>query len=451
MSIVHSSVVDAPCDEVFAWHARPGALHRLLPPWQPMRAVREAESLADGRAVLGLPGGLRWYAQHQAEDYDAPHRFSDHRITDGVRSAPALLSGPWEHRHEFAEEPGGRTRMTDRVETAVPAAVLRATFRFRHRRVAEDLARHAQARDAGLDASTIAVTGASGMVGEQLCAFLRTGGHRVISLVRREARGPDERTWRPDDPDAGLLDGVDAVIHLAGAPIAGRFTDKHKAQIRESRVGPTRLLAEVAAGAGPTGPSVFVSASAIGFYGHSRPGEELDEHTSPGDDFLAGVVSDWEEAARPAADAGLRTAQIRTGIVQSPLGGTLRLQRPIFAAGLGGRLGNGRQYLSWIDLDDLIDVYHRALYDDELSGPINATAPGPVTGAVYAKTLAGVMSRPALLPVPAFGPALLLGSQGAEELALADQFALPDALLSRGHEFRRPALAECLRHQLGKE
>ncbi|MFZ2512215.1 MAG: TIGR01777 family oxidoreductase [Gordonia sp. (in: high G+C Gram-positive bacteria)] len=449
MGIVHSSTVDATCDEVFAWHSRPGALHRLLPPWQPMSAISESPSLADGQAMLGLPGGLRWRAQHRADEFDPPHRFVDERITDGARELPAVLSGPWRHEHEFAAEPGGQTtRMTDRVHTAVPAVALRSTFAFRHRQVADDLARHRQAREAGLVPLTIAVTGASGMVGQQLTAFLTTGGHRVIRLVRARTDAADERTWDPHVPAADLLNGVDAVIHLAGAPIAGRFTDAHKAQVRDSRVGPTRRLTEVAAAAAD-GPSVFVSASAIGYYGHNQPGKTLTETDPPGDDFLAAVVRDWEGAA--AADAaGLRCVQVRTGIVQSPLGGVLRVQRPLFAAGLGGRLGSGRQVLSWIDLDDLIDVYHRALYDDRLTGPVNATSPEPVTGSQYANTLGQVLHRPTLLPVPALGPSLILGRQGARELALADQHVQPSALLQINHRFRRPALRTSLRHQLGK-
>ncbi|KJR05870.1 epimerase, partial [Gordonia sihwensis] len=212
---------------------------------------------------------------------------------------------------------------------------------------------------------------------------------------------------------------------------------------------PTRRLADAAVGA-TDGPTVFISASAIGFYGHERPDETLDESAASGDDFLADVVRSWEEATAPAAQGGLRTVQVRTGIVQSPRGGTLQIQRPLFTAGLGGRLGSGKQVLSWIDLDDLVDVYHRALYDADLSGPVNATAPEPVTGTEYAKTLASVLRRPALLPTPALGPRLILGDQGARELALADQRAVPAALADRGHRFRRGSLEACLRHQLGR-
>lgn len=449
MSITHTAVVNAPLDEVFAWHERPGALHRLLPRWQPMRAIREAESLADGRAVLGLPGGLRWPAQHRRADFDPPNRFVDERIVAGAASLPPALAGRWIHEHRFAAESPDSTRITDHVDTLVPGALLRSTFHYRHRQLLDDLSAHRAAREAGLTPSVIAVTGASGMVGTQLCAFLTTGGHRVIRLVRRNANGPDERTWDPDAPAPDLLDGVDAVIHLAGAPIAGRFTARHKSTVRDSRVGPTRRLAELAART-RVGPTVFISASAIGVYGHARPGETLDESASPGDDFLAGVVRDWEDATAPAAAAAIRTVQVRTGIVQSPRGGTLQIQRPLFTAGLGGRLGSGAQALSWIDLDDLIEIYHRALYDPTLTGPVNATAPNPVTGSEYAATLAAVLHRPALLPTPAIGPQLILGREGARELALADQRVAPEVLSRRDHRFRRPSLEDCLRHQLGR-
>ncbi|WP_026917297.1 TIGR01777 family oxidoreductase [Gordonia shandongensis] len=449
MGITVTGVVDEPIAEVFAWHGRPGALTRLIPPWQPMRPLAEADSLADGRALLGLPLGLRWPARHDPDAFVPDHRFADERVRDGVRSLPPALAGPWRHEHVFTADGACGTRMTDTVRTAVPARALRATFRFRHRQVADDLAAHRTAREHGLGPSVIAVSGATGLVGTQLCAFLTGGGHRVIRLVRRAATGPGERTWDPAAPADGLLDGVDAVIHLAGAPIAGRFTARHRAAIRDSRVEPTRLLAQAAANA-TDGPAVFACASAVGVYGHDRPGELLGETASAGDDFLAGVVADWEEATEPAHRAGLRTATVRTGIVQSPLGGTLRLMRPLFTLGLGGRLGSGEQWLSWIDLDDLVDVYHRVLFDDSLSGPVNATAPTPVTADEYARTLGAVLRRPAVLPTPAFGPRLILGAQGARELALADQRAVPDALSARGHHFRRPTLRDCLAHQLGR-
>lgn len=448
MGIEYSSVVDAPREELFAWHARPGAIHRLLPPWQPMSVVAEATSLADGRAVLGLPGGLRWSAQHNPDRYAPPARFVDELGQGGLRSLPTGLIGHWRHEHCFDAVDDGRTRVTDRVDTPVPGALLRPTFRYRHRQLGDDLAAHRWAHEHGELPGSVAVTGASGLIGSALTAFLSTGGHRVVRLVRHEPRDDTERRWNPESPAEGLLDGIDAVVHLAGASIAGRFTDAHKNKLRDSRIEPTRRLAECAARA-TDGPAVFVSASAIGWYGHDRADEELDESAPPGDGFLADVVAEWEAATTPAAAAGLRVVNIRTGIVQTPRGGTLQLMRPLFAAGLGGRLGDGRQWLSWIDIDDLIDVYHLALVDAGVSGPVNAVAPQPVRNVDYTRSLAGVLHRPAVLRVPAVGPELLLGAQGARELALASQRVVPARLIEAGHRFRRPALEQCLRHQLG--
>ena len=401
MGIEHQSVVEQPLDDVWAWHARPGAMRRLVPPWQPMKVLAEAQSLADGRAVLGLPGGLRWVARHDPAGFDPPHRFVDALSADGPTSWPARIIGWWRHTHEFSEAPGG-TRVDDHVDTSVPARALRSTFVYRHRQLADDLAAH---RDAGSPSMVVAVTGATGLVGSALTAFLSTGGHTVIRL----ARGP-----APD------LSGVDAVVHLAGASI-------------DSRIEPTRLLAEAAARA-VDGPRTFVSASAIGFYGFDRGDAQLSEESARGDGFLADAVADWEAATASASEAGLRVVTVRTGIVQSARGGTLRLMRPRFAAGLGGRLGTGRQWLSWIGLDDLLDVYYRALYDSRLTGPVNAVAPAPVRNIDYTKALAGVLHRPAVLPVPRRAPSLRV---------------MPTKLESLGHRFRHPRIACALAHELG--
>jgi uncharacterized protein len=447
MGVEYSSVVDAPRDEVFAWHGRPGAFERLSPPWGPLRLVTEADSLKDGRATLALPGGLRWVAEHQADGFDPPRRFVDIVGGDGLASLPARIAVRWKHIHEFEDAGDNRTRVIDRVETPVPASALRSMFVYRHRQLADDLAVHSEAGEHGLGPSTVAVTGSSGLVGSALTALLTTGGHRVIPLVRGTAKA-GERHWNPDDPDPDLLAGVDAVIHLAGASIAGRFTDSHRNAIRDSRIGPTRRLAELAARS--VDKPVFISASAVGFYGYDRGDETLTEESDRGEGFLADVVADWEDATAPAEQAGGRVVRVRTGIVQSPRGGTLRLMRPLFSAGLGGRLGDGRQWLSWIGIDDLIDVYYRALWDTTLSGPVNAVAPQPVRNEEYTRTLAHVLHRPAVLPVPPFGPRLLLGAQGARELACASQNVVPQRLNQAGHRFRWPALDPALRHLLGR-
>ena len=449
MGLVYSSVVSAPRDEVFAWHARPGAILRLSPPWQPMRVVAEADSLKDGRAVLVLPWGLRWVAEHQPDSYDPPRRFVDTIGSDGLASLPTRLAVRWRHTHEFEEVDRDRTRVIDRVDTPVPASALRPMFAYRHRQLADDIRAHQQAADHGLRTATIAITGSSGLVGSALTAFLSTGGHRVIRLVRHAAASSSEQQWNPVEPDPDLLVGVDAVVHLAGASIAGRFTDAHRRAIRDSRIGPTRRLAELVARM-PDGPSLLICASAIGYYGYDRGDEILTEDSDRGEGFLAEVVAEWEEATAPAGRAGARVVLMRTGIVQSPRGGTLRLLRPLFSAGLGGRIGDGGQWLSWIGIDDLVDTYYRGLWDTALSGPVNAVAPEPVSNADYTRTLAHVVRRPAVLPVPALGPRLLLGDQGARELARASQRVIPAKLQQADHRFRHPNLEQALRHLLGR-
>jgi len=439
-----SGVVDAPLDEVFAWHARPGAVARLTPPWVPVQVASEAASLSDGRAVLVLPGGVRWVARHDPAAYDPPRRFADE-----LASLPLSAALPWRHVHEFAEDGQASTRVTDRVFTPVPDVLLRPMFGYRHRQLAGDLAAHRWARELHEGPLTVAMTGSFGLIGSALAAFLTTGGHTVIRLVRRAPQAPGERRWNPEDPDPDLLRGTDAVVHLAGAPIAGRFTPRHKHAIRASRIPPTRKLAELAA-ATPGGPSVLVTASAIGYYGPGRGDELLIEDSTRGEGFLADVVTGWEAASHPARDAGIRVTQIRTGIVQSPRGGTLRLLRPLAEVGAAGRLGTGQQWLSWIGIDDLTDIYYRALVDGRLAGPVNATAPNPVRNADYAHVLGQVLHRPVQLPVPAIGPRLLLGGEGASELAGASQRVSPQRLLAAGHSFRHAQLEPALRHLLGR-
>jgi uncharacterized protein (TIGR01777 family) len=450
VGIEYASVVDHPLDEVFAWHTRPGAMRRLVPPWQPMRVVKETESLADGTAILGLPAGLRWIARHDPAGYDPPYQFRDVLSSQGLMTLPPRVIGWWRHTHRYSDAGRGTTRVHDIVDTTVPAVALRSTFAYRHRQLADDLAAHSASAVAGARELTIAITGSSGLVGTALAAFLSTGGHRVVRLVRGEPTNDNERRWLPSEPAADLLDGVDAVIHLAGESIAGRFTEEHRRAIRDSRIGPTRRLAEVAASTGGR-LTTFISASAVGFYGYDCGDTELDEDSPRGDGFLAEVVADWESATAPAAEAGLRVVAVRTGIVQAAAGGTLKLLRPLFAAGLGGRLGSGRQWLSWISIDDLLDIYYRAIYDTRLAGPVNAVAPEPIRNRDYTAALASTLHRPAVLPVPSIGPRLLLGRQGARELAEANQRVRPAVLQTLGHRFRQGAVRDALAHQLGRD
>ncbi|HEY0934706.1 MAG TPA: TIGR01777 family oxidoreductase [Trebonia sp.] len=443
MGLTYSSVVCAEPDEVFAWHARAGAITRLMPPWQPVRVVQEAPSIRDGQAVLALPGGLRWTAQHDPDSYDPPRQFAD------VRQPPLRNALRWRHTHQFAPAVTRGTLVTDIVDTAVPARLLRPMFGYRHRQLAADLVAHERARAVCPQPLTIAITGASGLIGSNLAALLTTGGHRVIRLVRRAPGNESEREWRPDAPDPELLAGVDAVIHLAGASIGGRFTPQRKQDIMSSRTGPTRALARLAAEA-PDGLRAFVTASAVGFYGANRNDEILTEDSERGTGFLADVTAAWEDAASPAAAAGIRTVQVRTGLVQTPRGGVLRLLYPLFETGLGGPIGDGRGWQPWIEIDDLLDIYLRAVTDPALAGPVNAVAPEEARNARYSRILGRVLGRPALIPVPPAGPRLLLGAEGAKELAEASQRVRPGVLEAAGHQFRFPELEDALRHVLGR-
>ncbi|WP_448851788.1 TIGR01777 family oxidoreductase [Corynebacterium sp. 335C] len=451
--------------EVAAWFAAPGAVVRLTPGLAPMSVERGTCDLAGGETVLRLPAGRRWVARHDPSFHEvAPDRlrFADDCVGDAVVKRAVR----WRHEHLVAPDGAGGTLLSDDVDARVPEAALRPVFRHRAAVVAGDIEGHRLLResldDAGLapaaapgpDAPAVAVSGATGTVGTQLAALLRTRGHRVVELTRPGSGEPgpipggEVREWDPESPAPDLLDGVGAVVHLAGAPIFGRFTDRHLATVRASRIGPTRRLAELAAA---SGVGTFVSASAVGWYGPDNGGrgdEPLDESAPAGRGDLAGIVAGWEAAADPAREAGLRVVTVRTGLVQAGAGGMLPLLAAATFAGGGGPLGDGRQWMSWIALDDLLEVYHRAVVDPRLSGPVNATAPEPVRNEGYAGALAGVLHRPSWLRVPRLGPAALLGGRGADEFAMASQRAVPAALEAVGHRFRRADLRAALAHEL---
>ncbi len=295
----------------------------------------------------------------------------------------------------------------------------------------------------------ILVSGAGGLVGSALVPALESEGHTVRRLVRGRADG-DDVSWDPSGGtiDVDALQGTEAVVHLAGEGIAERrWTDEQKARIRDSRVRGTGLLAESLANL-PTPPQVLISASAIGYYG-DRGEETLTEDSPPGDDFLADVCVQWEAATAPAEQVGVRVVHIRTGIVLARGGGSLGRQVRMFKLGLGGRLGSGRQYLSWISLDDEVGAIRHLLDTATARGPHNLTSPGAVTNAELTTTLARVLRRPALVPVPAFALDLVLGEGLARSLVLASQRVVPGRLLEADYEFRHPDLEGALRDVLG--
>jgi uncharacterized protein (TIGR01777 family) len=296
----------------------------------------------------------------------------------------------------------------------------------------------------------VAITGASGFVGAALVPFLTTGGHEVLRLVRRAPKGKDEARWDPErgEIDAAALEGVDAVVNLSGENIAGgRWTGSRKALLRSSRLEPTVLLARTLAGL-KRKPKVLVSTSAVGYYG-DRGDAWVTEADAPADDFLGRLSAEWESAAAPAASAGIRVVHPRLGVVLSPVGGALGRMLLPFKAGLGGVLGSGTQYMSWIAMDDLVGVIHHLLDRPDLDGPVNATAPGPVTNAVFTKTLGRVLGRPTLAPVPAFALRLAFGEM-ADATLLSSARVKPERLLATGYRFRFPDVEGALRHVLGR-
>ena len=288
------------------------------------------------------------------------------------------------------------------------------------------------------------MAGSSGLIGTALLARLRVAGHEVTCLVRRAA-GAGELRWHPATGElpAGALDGVDAVVNLAGAGInEHRWTDDYKRTLISSRLSTTDTLA-AAIGRAATPPAVFVSASAVGYYG-DRGDEVLDEESPPGSDFLSDLCVRWERSAVAARSGATKVAVIRTGIVLTPKGGALRKELPLFKVGLGGRFGSGTQWQSWISLDDEVGAITHLL-DHPADGAFNLTAPNPVTNAEMTKALGEVLHRPTILPIPSFGPKLLLGGELAEALLFTSQRAVPAALQANGYEFRHPELVGALR------
>lgn len=324
---------------------------------------------------------------------------------------------------------------------------LERLFVWRHQRTARDLARHAP-----LESSPklrIAISGASGLVGSQLFAFLAGGGHAVVPLIRgRGATASGGIHWNPEAGkiDCTALEGMDAVIHLGGVSIAKRFTASHKAAVMQSRVESTTLLAKSIAGL-KNPPRTFIVASAIGYYGN-RGELPLDEQAGPGKGFLPETCIAWEKAADAARAAGVRVVHLRLGIVLSQMGGALASMLPSFRAGVGGCIGNGRQVMSWIALDDVVGAIHHALMCDSITGPINLTAPQPVANAEFTSALGRALRRPTILPLPAFAIKALLGEMG-EALLLNGCHVTPRALLDTGFHFLCPTVDDALRWEMG--
>ena len=367
----------------------------------------------------------------------------------------------WVHTHRFTADGPNASVLEDHIDYALPggavgdalggayaASTLARVFAYRHSLMLGDLARHAQF--AAQPRKRIAITGASGFIGSQLAAFLSTGGHDVVRIGRGAVvPGVTEVSGNPERGElrSADLEGVEAVVHLAGASIAERWSAAHKRAIRDSRVDGTSLLAHTLATMSQR-PRVLVSGSAVGVYG-SRADTLLDESSARGDDFLADVVHAWETATAPALRAGIRVVHTRTGIVQGAAGGALPKQLPLFRAGVGGALGDGTQFVTPIGLDDVIGALHFCMMRDDIDGAVNVVGPSALTNHEYTEILGRVLARPTIARVPAFVLRAVLGTEMANLTVLASQRVAPRRLIESGFAFRLPTVESMLRFELG--
>ena len=460
----HETVVNADIDTTFAWFEHEGSFRRLMPPWEVAQEVRADDSLEVGsQRVFKFPApgapfiNLTWVAEHTG--YDKPNYFAD-----------TMVKGPfwkWDHDHYLKEE-NGVTTVVDDVTYSVPFGPLgmlvdkvlggslvtgriSSMFKAREFRLKRDLDNHAKFLD--MPRKKILVVGSSGLIGTQLVAFLDTGNHEVWRLVRRVAdSNKNEISWNPDkgEINAKELEGFDVVIHLGGVGIGDkRWSKKRKAAIRDSRVNSTELLSKTLASL-ENKPDLFMMASAIGYYGN-RGDEELDESSTSGEDgyFLTDVCKAWENSANPAKDAGIRTVHMRTGIVISAVGGALGKMLLPAKMGGGGPIGSGKQWMSWISMDDQIYSMYHLMMSEGVSGEYNLTAPNPVRQKQFAKDLGRVLRRPAFAPLPGFMMKFMFGEMGAR-LTLDSQRVLPKNLQESGYEFIHTDLQSALSDSLGK-
>ena len=469
-----SCVIEHPRDVVFAWHQRPGALRRLTAPWLPMRVDREAANLRDGVAVFAVPAGLRLTSHHDPGGYTPGVQF-----VDAVR-LPGGIPAPWRHEHRFEDGARGTTVQTDTIRAPAPARLLDPIAAFRTRQLTGDLGLHTELAEFAPGALTVGITGTDRPVGEALAALLTTGGHRVVHLVpagpphldadqptsplpdpatldgdhRDDGAGAapgtvgtpwaDEgalwRLWDPIDPDPALAEGLDAVVHLANAPLVGRYVGPSLREGLRRYVDTTAALARVA------GDAAFIHASTIGVYGVDSGEAPLDEDDPTGTDTLAEMVRRVEAAAREAPG---RSVSVRLGVVVSARVGVLVWQRPLVAAGVYTLQGPPRAWASWIGLDDLVDVFARAVVDDALRGPINAVTPHPVRRHEWLATVAAAHGRMAMLPLPASFSRAILGPERTRAAKGTRQRVEPAVLAEAGHRFRFPHLADAMGHELG--
>lgn len=473
-SFVHSSRIDQPLEKVFAWHTREGAFERLKPPWERFEVIGRSGSIQNNGIVklqtkIG-PLSMKWVVRHA--EYIPEKQFKDIQIKGFF---PSFV-----HLHLF-EQFGASCILEDRIEYSLPAGQigrlaahrfvdrnLRKIFDYRHRTVDQDLRTHSVINRIRKSERplTIAITGSSGFVGSALMPFLTTGGHRVVPLSRNQHVAPSLHTNQGQTRSYFNLDPlnsihVDAVVNLAGENIFGKWTKEKKKKLSESRINATTALCDRLASLDEP-PSVLVSVSTIAYYGN-RGDEILSEDSqagtrassipskAPSIDFLSDLCREWEYATHIAKKAGIRVVNLRLGIVLSSSGGLLAKILPVFKMGLGGRIGRGNQYVSWIALEDLLTIILSMIADKTFRGPINAVSPNPVTNTDFTDSLGKTLSRPTFVAVPKFLLRVMVGQELTDALLLSSTRVVPSRLIESGYQFRFPYLELALRETLGKD
>jgi len=439
-----------PCDSEFLyrWHTMPRAINRLTPPWEKVNIISHPSTLAENEKVhVRLSGLIDWHLKI----FD---------IIEGKTFSDTQLIGPfldWTHIHSMQPVNETSSLLVERVNFKLPVFdsllsslvcrfKLKPLFDYRFRTLYHDIKLHYKLKDK--KHMKILITGSSGLVGSALFDFLASGGNNVYKLVRQEPISPNEIKWNPDKEEIELtkIEGFDAIIHLAGENIANkRWTKTQKEKIANSRILGTRFLVN-AINKLQNPPHTFISASAIGFYG-SRRDESLSETSKSGSDFLADTCIKWEDETKNLTNKSIRVANARFGIILDPRAGALSKLVPIFWIGGGGILGNGKQWMSWIALDDVLGSLLHILTTDKISGPVNVVAPNPLKNSDFTKVLAKVMFRPALFPAPAIALRLALGEM-ADALLLSSARVEPKVLTETGFEFSYPDLESALKHML---
>ena len=455
----HKKQYEASKQELWNWYNSPGAFRRIMPEWEGIKPV-QVGSLKDGEETIFKvcigPIKRKWIARH-------------HSVVENETFSDRMIKGPfgkWNHQHSFVGS-GNNTEIQDTIDWKLPLHILTGwtaaitviprmnqMFRYRSEKVANDLTQINKTRD--LPRQRVLVSGSTGMIGLQLCAFLEAAGHEVHRLLRIDSKLPADINsenvirWNDKTGDVikGDMNGFDSVIHLAGAGIGDkRWSPKRKDIIRNSRVIPTTNLSKILAGLDQP-PKAFLSGSAIGYYGDQGT-TLVDESSSKGDGFLSNICSEWEQASSVAEEAGIRVSHLRSGIVISPLGGALaKLLLPTKMGG-GGPVGGGRQIQSWISLDDEIYAIHHLMMQDTSQGAYNLTSPNSVSQKVFAKKLGRVLRRPAFMPLPKFALQLMFGEMG-KVLIIEGQDVKPTRLQESGFVFTYSDLENCLRNCLGR-